>query len=107
MHDAYTLIRQAIIDKNIITATYDGHHREMCPHAIGHKHGRQMALFYQFAGSSFKGLGPIGSFGNWRCVFVDKLENVRVRAANGEWYTASDHSRKQTCIDVVDVEVAH
>lgn len=107
MPDTYALIRQAIIDKNIITAAYHGHVREMCPHAIGHKRGKRKALLYQFAGTSSSGLGPIGSQDNWRCVFVDELENVSVRVANGEWYTANDHSRRQTCIDDVETEVAY
>ncbi len=107
MVNTYEVIRQAIIDKNIVMATYNGYDREMCPHAIGHKNGRQKALLYQFAGSSSKGLGPVGSQDNWRCVFVDQLESVAVKPANGRWYTANDHSRRQTCIDIVDTEVAY
>src|ERR1051326_3426228 len=102
---AYALIRQAILDRNIVMATYHGHYRELCPHAIGFKNGRRKALLYQFGGTSSSGLGPIGSFDNWRCVFVDELENVRVVESNGKWYTAHNHSRRQTCIDVVDMEV--
>src|SRR6266550_2967071 len=106
MSDSYAIIKQAIIDKNIITATYHGHYREMCPHAVGYKNGRRKALLYQFGGTgSSRPLGPIGSYDNWRCLFVDELENVAARAANGAWYTADDHSRRQTCIDVVDTEV--
>ena len=44
----YEMIRQAILDKDIVIATYDGHAREMCPHVIGMKNGRPQALFYQF-----------------------------------------------------------
>lgn len=104
--DKYSLIRQAIIDKDIVVATYHGYAREMCPHAIGYKKGRQKALLYQFAGGSSSGLGPIGSPDNWRCVFVDELENVSVKSSGGTWHTA-DQTRRQTCIDEVDVEVAY
>ena len=107
MPDSYSQIRQAIIDKDIITATYHGHYREMCPHAIGHKNGRRKALLYQFGGTSSSGLGPIGSPDNWRCVFVDELQNVAVRQSDGRWHTANDHSRKQTCIDAVEAEVTY
>jgi hypothetical protein len=103
--NTYELIRQAIIDKNIVKATYNGYHREMCPHALGYKNGRQKALLYQFGGSSSKGLGPVGSHDNWRCVFVDQMENVAVKPAEGRWYTANDHSRRQTCIDRIETEV--
>ena len=103
MTSAYSVIRQAIIARDQITTTYQGFHREMCPHAIGTKDGREKALFYQFAGGSSSGLGPDGSGENWRCVFIDELQNVSVR--KGPWHTAPTHSRRQTCIDIVDVEV--
>ena len=48
----YDLIRQAIIEKKQVVAIYNGHQREMCPHVIGTKNGRQKALFYQFGGTS-------------------------------------------------------
>ncbi|MGS1319406.1 hypothetical protein [Stenotrophomonas geniculata] len=44
----YAIVRQAILDKHQITAVYDGYYREMCPHAIGEKNGKEQALFYQF-----------------------------------------------------------
>lgn len=101
--DVYQMVRQAIIDKKQVIATYHGHPREMCPHVIGWKGGRAQALFYQFAGASSSGLGPDGSPGNWRCLFLDELSNVTVRT--GAWHTAPNHSRPQTCVDDIDVEV--
>ena len=99
----YNLLKQAIIKKQQVIATYNGYYREMCPHALGTKNGREQCLFYQFGGQSSSGLIIPGSEKNWRCIPVSGLENVSVR--NGEWHTAYDHSKKQTCIDHVDVEV--
>lgn len=104
MADTYSLIRQAIQNKEQVIATYQGHEREMCPHVLGTKKGRQQALFYQFEGTSKSGLRPDGSPENWRCIFIDELENVRTR--EGPWHTAPNHSRPQTCVDQIDVEVA-
>jgi len=104
MTNNYRIIRDAILKKQQITAVYDGYPREMCPHVIGTKNGRSQALFYQFGGSSKSGLAPDGSFANWRCIPVDDLVNVAVR--EGKWHTAANHSRKQTCVDVVDVEIS-
>ena len=100
--DVYSLIRQAILDKQQVVATYQGHHRELCPHVIGTKTGRMQALFYQFGGSSNSGLGPAGSGENWRCIPIDGLSDVSVK--RGTWHTAPNHSRGQTCADVIDVE---
>jgi hypothetical protein len=102
----YQMIRQAIIDKDIVIATYHGHVREMCPHVVGMKCGRAQALLYQFSGGSSIGLEPDGSPSNWRCVIVDELQDVSIRQSLGEWHTASSYSRPQTCIDGIDVEVA-
>jgi hypothetical protein len=46
------MIRQAIIDRDIVVADYQGHVREMCPHVIGKKNGRLQVFLYQFAGEA-------------------------------------------------------
>lgn len=102
MSDVYSIVRQAIIDKQQIVADYQGHHREMCPHVIGTKDNRRQALFFQFAGESSSGLPPSGE---WRCIPIEGLSNVSARP--GEWHTAMDHTTPQTCVDVIDVEVAY
>ncbi len=103
MASNYELIEQAIREKLQVTATYKGYYREMCPHALGVKNGRQQALFYQFGGESSKGMVTPGSTDNWRCIAIQGLANITLRA--GEWYTAANHSRAQTCIDQIDIEV--
>jgi hypothetical protein len=101
----YQMIRQAILDRDIVVATYHGHVREMCPHMIGTKNGRPQVLLYQFAGGSSSSLGPEGSTSNWRCLRVDELSDVFIKKSTGEWHTASNYSRPQTCIDQIDVQV--
>lgn len=103
MASVYDIVRDAIIGKKIVTATYRGRERVMCPHVLGRKRGRQQALFYQFAGESSTGLGPDGDPENWRCMFLDELSNVS--SAKGEWHTAPNHSRPQTCVDQIEVVV--
>ncbi len=102
---AFQLIQDAITQKLIVVADFRGCHREMCPHTLGYKKGREKALFYQFAGGSRSGLGPTGSDRNWRCVYLDELSDVVTKP--GSWHTASDHTRKQTCVDQVVAEVAY
>ncbi len=102
MADNYSVIRQAIIDKQQITAIYHGLVREMCPHAIGTKDGREQAILFQFGGQSSKGLPEEGE---WRCLAIDKLSDLE--AVDGPWHTADNHSQPNTCIDEVDIEVAH
>lgn len=75
----------------------------MCPHAIGYKNGKLHALFYQFGGQSSSGPIQPHSQNNWRCIDVTKLVDVEIK--DGEWYTASNHSRTQSCVDQIDLEV--
>jgi hypothetical protein len=102
---SYALIRQAILEKKAIHATYSGLHREMCPHVIGLKNGKPQTLCYQYGGqSSSRLIQPDGSKENWRCIEIAKLSSVRI-VETDTWHTAPDHSRPQTCVDKVDVEV--
>ncbi|MBL5922788.1 hypothetical protein I7V28_17050 [Lelliottia amnigena] len=101
--NTYELIKDAILNKKQITAVYDGYFREMCPHALGTKNGKQQALFFQFGGESSKGKIDSTSPFNWRCLRLVDLEDVRIR--DGEWYTADNHSKAQTCVDQIDYEV--
>ena len=100
----FDLIRQAMNERLIVAATYDGFVRHLCPHTLGYKNGKEKALLYQFAGGSKSGLGPEGSPQNWRCVFVSELSGVRLQ--NGDRHTAiGGHSRRQTCVDNIVLEV--
>jgi hypothetical protein len=76
----------------------------MCPHVIGTKGEREQALFYQFGGTSgSRPLGPSGSPANWRCIPIEGLQDASVR--DGLWHTASDYSKRQSCVDRIDVAV--
>ncbi|WP_370555292.1 hypothetical protein [Edwardsiella tarda] len=102
MSKNYDLIREAILNQQQVFADYEGYPREMCPHVIGTKNGREQVLFYQFGGSSSGPITP-NSPKNWRCMPIERLDNVRI--VDGNWYTGDNHSRAQTCIDSIDVEV--
>lgn len=99
----YDLLRQAILKKHPVVATYKGYVREMCPHVLGTKNGKEHCLFYQFGGQSSSGTIIPGSDNNWRCIPIHELMNVSIR--EGAWHTAHSHTKKQTCIDGVDVQV--
>lgn len=102
MPDIYDVIKEAILNKQQVIATYDGFQREMCPHVMGFKNGRRQVLFFQFAGGSKSGLPPGGQ---WRCIPIDGLSNVTMRP--GTWYTGPSHTKPQTCVDQIEVEVSH
>jgi len=96
----YRLFRAAILNHMQITCTYDGRHRELCPHVLGHTDGNEMALTFQFAGDSVSGLPPGGE---WRCLSLAQVRDAQLRP--GPWRTGFRHSTTQVCVDVVDLDV--
>lgn len=96
----FRLFRMAILEQKQVTLFYQGFHREVCPHLLGWKDGREKVLTYQFAGGSSTGLPPGGE---WRCLFLDEIEEIRLRA--GPWRTGHADSRPETCITRIDTEV--
>lgn len=99
--EAYQVFRQAVVEKKQVVCTYHGLQREVCPHTLGYTNGREQALTFQFAGKSSSGLPPGGE---WRCMKLSEVKSAVLR--DGPWHTAPDHSRPQTCVKQIDVEVA-
>ena len=101
---AHTQVRAAIIQRRPITALYRGRRRLLCPHLLGwNRHRRLQVLCYQYGGDSESGLKPAGASDNWRCLAVENLSQVEL--LDGPWQTAENHSRPQTCIEEVELDV--
>jgi len=98
----FDLFRRAILSQQQIVCTYQGYKREICPHAVGWKNGREQAIGFQFGGDSSKGL-PLG--GDWRCMALVGVSNASLRP--GPWRTGTNHSRPQTCVDQIDTEIPY
>ena len=98
----YELLREAAARRRTVAASYDGQPRLLCPHVLGRKSGRPHVFCYQFGGSSNSplSLAPEGG-GGWRCLAVEKLSQVELRA--DAWHT-EPRSPRQTCIDEVDFD---
>jgi hypothetical protein len=98
--EIYGLLHLADARKQPVAAIYDGLPRLLCPHVLGRKSGRFQAFFYQFGGSSNSGL-PVSSeaTGGWRCLAVEKLSQVELRA---EAWHSEPRAPRQTCVDEVE-----
>jgi hypothetical protein len=85
--------------------------RELCPHALGEKLGKDgkpsklNCISFQFGGESSKGPVTPQSGDNWRCMAIDGMTILEVR--EGQWYTGGSHSRPNNCIDNIHVEVSY
>lgn len=100
MSTNYDLIRKAAVEGKQAVFMYQGYRRETCPHVVGHKNGLERVLVFQFAGGSSSGL-PID--GQWRCLSPGEISGIELR--DGPWKYGKSHSRPQTCVDNIDVEV--
>jgi hypothetical protein len=104
LEEAHAQLRAAIIHRRPIAALYRGRKRLLCPHLLGcNKHRRLQVLCYQYGGDSETGLEPAGSKENWRCLALENLSQVQL--IDGSWQTAPNHSRPQTCIVEVELDV--
>jgi hypothetical protein len=104
--DKYEIVNDAILNQRPVSAIYDGRTRLLCPHVLGEgKNGEYQALFYQFGGeSNSRPIEPDGSPANWRCLALDRLSNLQ--PIEGDWHTAPNHSRPQTCVKNIHAEVS-
>ena len=98
--ETYRLFRSAILARKQIVCIYRGKRRELCPHILGYKDGKEVALTYQFAGESNSTLPPDGE---WRCLSLVQVSSARIR--DGEWLTGDRHSAGQVCVAIVDLDV--
>jgi len=100
--EIYELLRLAAGRRQPVAAIYDGLLRLLCPHVLGRKSGRRHVFCYQFGGNSASGLTTASEgMGDWRCLAVEKLSPVELRA--DAWHT-EPHSPRQTCIDAIDFD---
>ena len=100
MTETYRAIAAAIEQKQTVSAVYQGLVREMCPHAIGWKNGREQCLFFQFAGGSRSGLPPGGM---WRCLPLADLQLLQVY--KGPRHTSPDYWHRVICVDQVTTQI--
>jgi uncharacterized protein YutE (UPF0331/DUF86 family) len=95
--ETYQLFERAMEERKQILCTYGGSRRELCPVILGHSQGEEKALTYQFGGESKSGLR------RWKCLRLSEVSDAQVR--DGPWDAGSRHSQKQTCVEIVDLDV--
>lgn len=106
MHSAlYNLLADAILNKKVITAIFDGHPRVLSPHTIGlNSQGEEQALFCQHGGSSKEDGIITPQHPYWRCMPIAKLENVQV--INDRFHTIRvNGTNRSNCVPEVHIEV--
>jgi hypothetical protein len=98
--ETYLLFREAILGEKQVICFYGGHYRELCPVIIGHTRGEEKVLAFQFGGTSRTKLPPGGE---WRCLYLARVKDAALR--DGPWREGGTHSKAQTCVGDVDLDI--
>jgi predicted DNA-binding transcriptional regulator YafY len=94
----YDLFREAILSEKQVVCSYEGRHRELCPHIIGtNKNGEEVVLAWQFAGESS---GPLPQ---WRCLRLSEVSQARTR--DGRWHAGGSHKAVQLCVSDIHLDI--
>jgi hypothetical protein len=95
-NETYELLWRAAARKQPVAAMYDDQPRLLCPHVLGRKAGRRHVLVYQIGGRSNSETPVLAAGGGvWRCLAVEKLSDVELRA---DGWRSEPRSPRQTCI---------
>jgi hypothetical protein len=90
------LIRQAILDRRALGATYDGVPISFSPHVLGRdKRGARRVLAFQHGAHN----GDVS--GKWRCLRLSRLK--RLRSASEDWQSGHGPYRQHSCVVRVEV----
>lgn len=86
----WALLAHALRHRQPVAARYHGHHRILCPHALGFHHGRAMMLAYQSGGMTSTGPLPPDPRRRWRLMFIDHLHDLQL--VDQPWHTPDNYA---------------
>lgn len=102
VEEVYDRLLEALRRKQPVCCVYEELERFLCPHVLGTNRAGQRRMFcYQYGGDSRSGLQPPTGAGNWRCLAVDKVDQVRL--LHQDWRTEAH--RPQRCVEQVEADV--
>jgi hypothetical protein len=94
----YAIFRTAIQTEQQVVCSYEGRHRELCPHIIGtNKTNEEVVLAWQFGGESS------GKLPQWRCLKLANIKNAKTR--DGRWHAGGSHKTTQQCVANIDLDI--
>jgi hypothetical protein len=96
MIDDYAVLRDAILQRRLVSCSYAGLVRVLCPYALGEKHGIPHLLAWQFGGRSW------GRVPGWHCMPVQEMSQVIVY--DGQWRSGMPAAPDELRLESVDVE---
>ena len=93
------LIKKVMDERKSISAYYDRFFRKLSPYELGTKKGKYQCLFYQYAGESSSGVINGKSKSNWRCLKLNKLEQIQILDEPLQKPDIISHKKPSYCVD--------
>ena len=93
------IIKKAMDERKSISAYYDRFFRKLSPYELGTKKGKYQCLFYQYGGESSSGTINGKSKSNWRCLKLNKLEQIQILDEPLQRSDIISHKRPSYCVD--------
>jgi len=89
---AWDTLEAALRQQRPVQVSYHGRGRTVCPHALGWKNGRAMLLAYQTSGDATTPALPASPAGQWRCFYLDQIEQIDAADPTSKWHTADTYN---------------
>ena len=87
----WAALQAALTARRPIFLGYHGRTRLLCPHALGHHHGRPIMLGYQTGGHTSTGSLPADPRKRWRWLYVDEVDQTLPADPTSPWQTADNY----------------
>lgn len=95
------IIKKAMDERRSISAYYGRYFRKLSPYELGTKKGIYQCLFYQYGGESSSGNINGKSKSNWRCLKLNKLEQIQILDEPLHKPDIITHKRPSYCVDYI------
>ena len=96
----YDLFVRAMVEEKQVACVLDGHPRVFSVIILGQRAGEEVALVWQTAGSSSRGLPPGGA---WRNIKLSAVRDATLRS--GRLRSGDSHKTEQSWVTDVDLDV--
>ena len=93
------IIKNAMDKRRSISANYDRFFRKLSPYELGTKKGEYQCLFYQYGGESSSGIINGKNKSNWRCLKLNKLEQIQILDEPLQKPDIISHKKPSYCVD--------
>ena len=93
------IIKKAMNERRSISAYYGRYFRKLSPYELGTKKGIYQCLFYQYGGESSGGNINGKSKSNWRCLKLNRLEQIQILDEPLHKPDKITHKKPSYCVD--------